>query len=67
MSETPGVEIRELPPRGCLNLRGDADLRDAVSKVTGIDLPTEPCRWCEAEETSACWLGPDEWLLIVPA
>lgn len=67
MSETSGVEIRELPSRGYLNLRGDADLRDAVSKVTGIDLPAEPCSWCEAGETSACWLGPDEWLLIVPA
>ena len=67
MSEMPGVEVRELPSRGCLNLRGDADIRDAVSKVTGIDLPTAPCSWCQAGETSACWLGPDEWLLIVPA
>ncbi len=67
MSEKPGVGIRELPSRGYLNLRGDEDLRDAVSRVTGIDLPTEPCSRCEAGETSACWLGPDEWLLIVPA
>ena len=66
MSETPGVEIRELPPRGCLNLRGDADFRVAVPKIAGIDLPTEPCSWSEAGETIACWLGPDEWLLIVP-
>ena len=69
MSETPGVEIREIAARGCLNLRGDADdpfFRDAVSNATGVDLPTRPCSWHEAGETRACWLGPDEWLLIVP-
>ena len=69
MSEAHGVEMREVPARGCLNLRGDADdsvFRDAVAMVAGVELPTEPCRWLEAGETRACWLGPDEWLLIVP-
>lgn len=69
MSEAAGVEYRRIPGRGCLNLRGNADdpaFRDAVSMVTGVELPTEPCRWLEVGETRACWLGPDEWLLIVP-
>lgn len=69
MSEAPGVEYRNIPGRGCLNLRGNADdpaFRDAVSMAAGVELPTEPGRWLEAGETRACWLGPDEWLLIVP-
>ena len=69
MSEAAGVVYCEIPGRGCLNLRGDADdpaFRDAVSATAGVELPTEPCRWLEAGETRACWLGPDEWLLIVP-
>lgn len=69
MSEAHGVEYRKIPGRGCLNVRGDADdavFCDAVSMAAGVELPTEPGRWREAGETRACWLGPDEWLLIVP-
>ena len=69
MSEAPGVECRDLASRACLNLRGDADdqtLRDAVSTATGVDLPTEPCSWRQAGDTCVYWLGPDEWLLVVP-
>ena len=69
MPEAPGVEYREIPGCGCLNLRSDADdpvFRDAVAAATGVELPTEPCSWRQAGETRVCWLGPDEWLLIVP-
>ncbi len=69
MSEAHGVQYREIPGRGCLNLRGDADdpfFRDVVSNATGVDLPTQPCSSHEAGGTRTCWLGPDEWLLIVP-
>ncbi len=69
MSEAPGVEYREITGRGCLNLRGDADdptLLDAVSTATGAALPIHPGSWSQVGETRACWLGPDEWLLIVP-
>ena len=69
MSEAPGVAWREIPGRGCLNLRGDAadpGFRDVVANATGVDLPTQPCRWRAAGKTRTCWLGPDEWLLIVP-
>ena len=68
MSEQPGVEWREIPSRGCLNLRGDADdsiFRDAVATTLGMEPPTEPCSWHASGDTRACWLGPDEWLLIV--
>ena len=69
MPEAPGIEFRDLASRGCLNLRGDAHdpaFRDAVATATGVELPTEPCSWRQAGETRVCWLGPDEWLLIVP-
>ncbi len=69
MSEAPGVECRDLGSRGCLNLRGDADdpgYRDAVKTALGADLPISPCTWRHAGDARAYWLGPDEWLLIVP-
>ena len=69
MSEAPGVEIREIRSRGCLNLRGDADdptFRDAVATAVGLDLPVKPGSWHRAGGARAYWLGPDEWLLILP-
>lgn len=68
MSEA-SVEIREFRSRACLNLRGDADdptFLDAVSTAASVSLPTEPCSWNSGFGSSAYWLGPDEWLLIVP-
>ena len=68
MSETRGVEFRELRSRGCLNLRGDPDdptFLDAVSTAASVTLPTEPGNWNSGWGSSAYWLGPDEWLLIV--
>ncbi len=69
MSEAPGVELRDLASRGCLNLRGDTDdpaFRDAVATALGVDLPIKPCSWHQAGDVRAYWLGPNEWLLIVP-
>ncbi|MCY3820581.1 MAG: sarcosine oxidase, gamma subunit family protein [Gammaproteobacteria bacterium] len=69
MSEAAGIKILELRSRGCLNLRGDADdqtFLDAVSTAASVALPTEPCSWNSGFGSSAYWLGPDEWLLVVP-
>ena len=68
MSEARGVEFREIRSRGCLNLRGDPDdpiFVDAVQAAANVTLPTEPCSWNSGRESSAFWLGPDEWLLVV--
>ena len=46
-----------------LALRGDAL---ALGAAFGLALPTQPCRATQAEERSALWLGPDEWLLLGP-
>lgn len=69
MSEAPGVDLHHMTSRACLNLRGDADdpaFGDAVATAMGVDLPIEPCSWHHAGDVRAYWLGPDEWLLIVP-
>ena len=56
--------------RGCLNLRGnlgDAGFRNAVAAVTGVEPPVESCTWRRAGDAAVYWLGPDEWLLVLPA
>lgn len=65
MSESP-VKLERLSDRGYLNLRGNPDDRtfiDAVQRVTGIKLPVTP-NTVESADVRACWLGPDEWLLV---
>ncbi len=65
-----GVVLRRRPPCGCLNLRGNAAqswFRVGVADIIGLELPTAPCTWHSAGDASAYWLGPDEWLLIVPS
>ena len=69
MPDAPGVVLTEYAYQGCLNLRGDstdAGFRDAVARVVGMALPLQPGTWHGGGAASAFWLGPDEWLLIVP-
>ena len=68
MPDAPGVVCRELLNRAFVNLRGDAGearLRHAAAQVAGVDVPREPGTWNHADFSSAYWLGPDEWLLVV--
>lgn len=61
------LTLQRLMDTGYVNLRGDAKSADfsvAVAKVTGLSLPTEPNTVSSAEH-DLCWLGPDEWLLLV--
>jgi sarcosine oxidase, subunit gamma len=63
-----GVTLREKKLLGHLTLRGDghdAAFAGAVHKATGLELPGA-LRLVSSGETSLQWLGPDEWLLIVP-
>ncbi len=69
MSEPAGVVLGETGSHGCLNLRGNAadpSFAQAVEAAAGTSLPVEPCTWSRTEDATAYWLGPDEWLLIVP-
>ncbi len=59
---------------GYLNLRGDPRenaFLNAASDALGIGLPVEPNTVSPAAQpaqagVTACWLGPDEWMVITP-
>jgi sarcosine oxidase, subunit gamma len=64
-----GVRMWEQPPRDQLVLRGDAgraSWRDAVSGVLGVAPPTNPNTVHATRGASLLWLGPDEWLAVLP-
>lgn len=54
--------------RGHLTLRGDADdpaFANGVHQALGLQLPVALTLVAQGE-TSLQWMGPDEWLLVVP-
>ena len=67
--QNAGVFLREKKLLGHLTLRGDGKapaFAGAVHKATGLELPGALTVVANGD-TSLQWLGPDEWLLIVPA
>ncbi|AZC21212.1 sarcosine oxidase subunit gamma [Pseudomonas sp. CMR5c] len=63
-----GVILREKKFLGHLTLRGDGHdpaFATGVHKALGLELPAA-LTLVSKGETSLQWLGPDEWLLIVP-
>ena len=70
-SDAPGasVQLRERPFLGHLNLRADPADRAvpvAVERVLGCALPVRPNTVAEGPAGAILWLGPTEWLLVVP-
>ncbi|MDE2925747.1 MAG: sarcosine oxidase subunit gamma [Acidobacteriota bacterium] len=66
---SPGVILTERPFLGYVNLRGDAgDARfpAAVEGVLGVSIPVASNTIAEGEDITVCWMGPDEWLVILP-
>ena len=64
----PGVILTERPFLGYVNLRGDAGdatFPAAVEGVLGVALPLDPNTIAEGEDLTVCWMGPDEWLIIL--
>ena len=64
-----GVTIREKKLLGHLTIRGnghDAAFAAGVHKALGMELPGA-LAMVVSGESSIQWLGPDEWLLIVPS
>ena len=57
----------EKTPIGKINLRGNIENKDFVSKVgkiLGIILPKEACSTSTKEKITSLWLGPNEWLIV---
>ncbi len=64
-----GIVLRERPHLGKLVLRGDiadAGFADAAGRAIGAAPPAAPNSWVAAGERAVVWLGPDEWLVVVP-
>lgn len=62
------VRLAELPFLAQVNVRLDAKggAADAVGLALGLQLPLEPDTAIRAGESTALWLGPDEWLVVGP-
>ena len=59
--------MEEKSPIGKINLRGNIENKDFVSKIgkiLGMILPKEPCTASAKEKITSLWLGPDEWLIV---
>ena len=59
-----GVRLEPLPACERVSLRAGADLLEVIEERLGIELPKKPGAATASDETTAIWLGPDEWLLI---
>jgi len=59
--------MTEKTPVAKINLRGNLENKDFVSKVgkiLGLILPKEACSTSTKENITCIWLGPNEWLLV---
>ena len=60
------VTFEKSTPCGMLMLKGDRIAQDRFSEVLGMDIPRVPNTATVHDTYSVLWLGPEEWLLIVP-
>lgn len=60
------ITVTELPAAARLIVRGGDIAVGIIGHAFGAILPRDPCRAVLAGDRAALWLGPDEWLLIVP-
>jgi sarcosine oxidase subunit gamma len=62
------IRLAELPFLTQVNVRLDTKgaAADAVGLALGLQLPLEPDTVVRAGDSTALWLGPDEWLLVGP-
>ncbi|MFD9722201.1 sarcosine oxidase subunit gamma [Streptomyces sp. NPDC059072] len=60
------VRLAEVPFLAQMNVRLDAKgpAADAVGVALGLQLPLEPGTAVRAGDSTAVWLGPDEWLVV---
>ena len=65
-----GVALRPIVGASVLNLRGDSadpGFRWGVVAALGLNPPTAPCTFNYARGRALYWLGPDEWLALLPS
>ena len=68
--EPTGVELGETAFFGQIGLRLDAsnkEICDLAERGLGFALPVKANSATTKGQKSALWLGPDEWLLVMPA
>jgi sarcosine oxidase subunit gamma len=58
--------LHPLPAAARYLLRGGPAVRLAAEQAFGCAIPAAACRGARNGERAALWLGPDEWLLILP-
>ncbi|MCG8360286.1 MAG: hypothetical protein MI920_32390 [Kiloniellales bacterium] len=64
-----GVTLAERPFRGIVTLRGkagDKGFATAVEGALGFALPVKANTTTGKDDTTALWLGPDEWWIVTP-
>ena len=64
---TDAVAVVRLPRLGRFVFRGRSEAVEAAGGAFGAALPRQACRAAlAAGSRAALWLGPDEWLLLLP-
>ncbi len=61
------VSLSEVRFSGKIQLRGnpaDKKFLKAVEDVIGVGLPTAACTFNVGKSYTACWMGPDEWIIF---
>ena len=66
-AESGALRLAERPLLQKFILRGDAgEASEAVRGAMGLPLPREPLTSAAEGGTAILWLGPDEWMLVMP-
>lgn len=66
---TATLAYGEQPLQGAISIRGaidDGEFAGRVANIIGHSLPTRPHSFVKQGEVRSIWLGPDEWLLMLP-
>jgi sarcosine oxidase, subunit gamma len=61
-----GVTVSLAPTQSRLVFRGNKAAAEACGKTLGVTLSHDACRATTGSNGSVLWLGPDEWLLLLP-
>lgn len=63
----PAVALDLVQARARFSVRTrEEEAIDAAGTAFGLSFPRQACRFNEADGKRVLWLGPDEWLLVMP-